>query len=342
MKYAFNGYLFSQRQTGVMRYAKQILLGIDKICKKEEFVLVVPEYATSVPELKNIQVTKFGLTKGNLWEQKDFVRFLKAYNLESINFNNTMPLTYPGIIVIHDIAYKLHPEFGDSLHGKISNVYHRMIFRRAAKSKKPIITVSYFSKYQLIDEYHIDPDRIHVIGNAWQHINEYDFDDSILEINSLVGKEYYFSLGSLSKMKNTSWFIEVAKKQPDKLFVLTGAKSNNSVDCYKMPSNVITTGFVTDEQVKSLIRSCKAFIYPSIYDGFGIPPLEALSLGAKVICSNAACLPEVYRNTVHYIDPYNTNVDIDKLLCSKVDEPMEVLNRYSWDKSARLFYTLLK
>ncbi len=342
MKYAFNGYLFSQRQTGVMRYAKEILLGIDRICDKDEFVLVVPEYAKSVPDLKAIKVVIFGKTKGNMWEQKDFAKYLKKQNLDSINFNNTMPLSRPGIIVIHDIAYKIHPEFGSSFHGKISNIYHRIIFQRAAKSNKPIITVTYFSKYQIIDAYKVDPSRVHVISNGWQHINGYGFDDSVLEKYGLKKDEYYFSLGSLSKMKNTKWFIEVAKKNPEKIFVLSGAQANNDGETFDMPLNVIRTGFVSDEQVKSLIKACKAFIYPSIYDGFGIPPLEALSQGAKVICSSAACLPEVYRNCVHYIDPYDTDVDIDSILNETVDKEYEVLNRYSWEKSSREFYDLLK
>ena len=342
MKYAFNGFLFSQRQTGVMRFAKEILLGIDKLCKKNEFVLVVPEYAESIPELKNIRIEKYGSTHGNMWEQKDFAKYLKTKNLDSVNFNNTMPLSRPGIIVIHDIAYKIHPEFGSSLHGKISNVYHRAIFRRVAKTDKPIVTVTYFSKYQIIDEYRINPARVHVIGNAWQHVNEYGYDDSVIEKNGLKAGEYYFSLGSLSKMKNTKWFVEVARKQPDKLFVLSGAKPKNAGDNFEIPENIITTGFVSDEQVKSLIRGCKAFIYPSIYDGFGIPPLEALSQGAQVICSSAACLPEVYRNCVHYIDPYNTEIDIDELLAQPVDDAQEVLDRYSWEKSSREFYELIK
>lgn len=325
-----------------MRYAKEILKGIDKICKKDEFVLVVPEYAEHAPELENIKIVSYGKRKGNMWEQTDFVRFLKKAHLESVNFNNTMPLFRPGIIVIHDIAYKLHPEFGSSLHGKISNVYHRIIFKKAAKSRKQIITVSRFSKYQIVDAYKVDPKRIHVIGNAWQHINSFDYDDSIFENKKIKKGEYYFSLGSISKMKNTGWILELARNNPDKTFVLSGAKAYNSKVQLDIPDNVVMTGFVSDEQIKSLIKGCKAFVYPSIYDGFGIPPLEALSQGVPVICSSAACLPEIYKNSVHYIDPYDTDVNIDELLKEEVDSPEAVLNRYSWSRSAEEFYALLK
>lgn len=342
MVYAFNGFLFSQRQTGVMRFAKELLQEIDKICKKNEFKLVVPEYARSVPKLKNIKIVYYGKTNGNFWEQKDFVRYLKKYNLESVNFNNTMPILKPGIIVIHDIAYKLHPEFGSSVHGRMSNIYHRIIFNRVAKSNCKIITVSNFSKLQLIDFYKINPGRIYVIGNAWQHFIDIGTDESILDEFKLVPKKYYMSLGSLSKMKNTKWFIEAARKNPQKIFVLAGAKALNLGEYFNMPENIISVGYVTDEKIKSLIQNCKAFIYPSIYDGFGIPPLEALSQGVQVICSYAACLPEIYRNCVHYIDPYDTDIDIDKLIQEPVDDASEVLNRYSWEKSAQKMYKILK
>ena len=69
--------------------------------------------------------------------------------------------------------------------------------------------------------------------------------------------------------------------------------------------------------------------------------MEALSQGAQVICSNAACLPEVYGNSVHYIDPYDSNVDLDAILACPVDRAEIVLNKYSWEKSARTLYALL-
>ena len=342
MKYAFNGLLFTQRQTGVMRFAREILKELDQICQLNEFVLVVPEYIKQTPQFKNIKVVKYGSIKGNLWEQISFPKFLRKNKMKGFNFNNTCPVFSPSATVIHDVAYKLHPEFGTSVHGKLSNIYHRIIYTRLAKSKEKIFTVTYFSKYQLIDVYKINPERIKVIGNAWQHIEKIQFDDSILTKNNLIPGSYYFTLGSLSIMKNTKWVLKVAEKNPDCLFVLAGAKSKGTSGDFKELKNVIFLGFVSDEQVKSLIKNCKAFIYPSIYDGFGIPPLEALSLRATVICSSAACLPEVYRNSVHFIDPYCTDINIEKVLEEKIDPAESVLDRYSWKKSASQLYEYLK
>lgn len=342
MKVAFNGLLFTQRQTGVMRFAREILLELDKIALPDEFVLVVPEYAKKTPDYENIKVVKYGNVKGSLWEQISFPKYLKKNKLKGFNFNNTSPVFRPSATVIHDIAYKLHPEFGTSFHGRLSNLYHKIIYKKLAKSKEEIYTVTYFSKFQLIDFYKISPNRIHVIGNAWQHINRIGTDDSVLKKHNLQPKGFYFTLGSMSIMKNTEWVLKVAEKNPECTFVLAGAKSKSTRDDFAQMKNVIYLGFVSDEQVKSLLQNCRAFIYPSVYDGFGIPPLEALSQGAEVICSSAACLPEVYRNSVHFIDPYNTDVDIELLMKEKIDNAESVLNRYSWEKSANELYRCLQ
>lgn len=339
---AFNGYLFSQRQTGTMRYAREILIKLDQIVQQDEFSLVVPEYAEHVPDLKTIKIVKYGKTKGNLWEQTDYCRYLRKTHQGGFGFNNTFPICRPGMLVIHDIAYKLHPEFGVSIHGKLSNLYHRLIFSIAAKGTFPIVTVSYFSKYQLIDWYHIAPERITVIGSAWQHFDRISEDTGVLTELGISERGYYFTLGSLSIMKNTKWVIEAARKNPAEKFVIAGGKAMAGQMSFSTPPNVVFTGYISDERIKTLMRSCKAFIYPSVYDGFGLPPLEALSQGAEVICSNAACLPEVYGNSVHYIDPYDSDVDLDELLKQYVAPPEAVLNKYNWEKSAELLYAILR
>ena len=321
-----------------MRYAREILLELDRLAEPDEFCLVVPVYAEHVPALEKIKTVRYGSVKGILWEQTDYPRYLKQMGQKGFGFNNTFPFLRPGMLVIYDIAYKLYPQF----HGKISNLYHRLVFSIAAKRSDPIVTDSYFSKYQLIDFYHIAPERITVIGSAWQHMERIEADGQILNELGLTGKAYYFTLGSLSIMKNTKWVIEVARKYPQRLFVLSGAKSLAERGDFTAPANVLLTGYISDAQIKALMQNCQAFIYPSIYDGFGLPPLEALSQGAQVICSNAACLPEVYGGSVHYIDPYDTNVDLDALLKEHADPPESVLNKYSWKKSATALYTLLQ
>ena len=98
----------------------------------------------------------------------------------------------------------------------------------------------------------------------------------------------------------------------------------------------------SDGEIRSLMANCKAFILPSIYEGFGIPPMEALAENAQIIVSNTSCLPEIYSKSAHYIDPYQLeNIDLDKILAEHVEDPEAVLNKYSWEKSAKTLYSLI-
>ena len=106
--------------------------------------------------------------------------------------------------------------------------------------------------------------------------------------------------------------------------------------------NLFYLGFVNDEEAKSLMRYAKAFIFPSTFEGFGLPPLEALSVGTPCVCANTTSLPEVYGNSVHYVDPYEYNVDLDTLLSEKVEDSSLALQKYSWENSAKKLYDFLK
>ena len=90
------------------------------------------------------------------------------------------------------------------------------------------------------------------------------------------------------------------------------------------------------------MERCKAFVLPSYYEGFGIPPLEALSCGTKIVVARAASLPEIYGEAAHYIDPDNSNVDLEELLSQPVADAKPVLEKYTYDNAAHQFYELLK
>ena len=101
-------------------------------------------------------------------------------------------------------------------------------------------------------------------------------------------------------------------------------------------------GYVSDEEAKALMIHCKAFLFPTFYEGFGMPPMEALSCGARAIVSDTPTMNEVYGNTVYYINPNNANVDLEKLVMTKVEPAENVLSRFSWRKSAEMFYDTIK
>lgn len=225
-------------------------------------------------------------------------------------------------------------------------IYNKWQYRLIAKKAKKIITVSYFSRNQIAQTYHIDSEKIAVIYNSWDHFKKINADYSVLDASPALLKPFYFSLGSLSKRKNIKWIVEYAAKHPDSLFLLSGISQPTAeaseFDGGLTPQNIMLLGYLDDAKVKALMERCKAFIMPSYYEGFGIPPLEALSCGAQIIVANAASLPEIYGNTAHYIDPFNTDIDLDELLKQPVDAPDAILEKYSYDTSAQQVYDLIQ
>lgn len=339
-KIVISGLVYGQKPTGIYRYANEILLELDKIVPEKKIALVVPTYAKNIPEFKNINIIRYGNVKGLLWEQISLAIWLIKNNARSINFTNSMPLLCPGNIVIHDVSYKVNPGFYKSIHGKLAMWWHRFNYWCAALSKSRIVTVTEYSKKCIIENYRIPENKITVIGNAWQHIERVKEEDGLGKYH-LNDRGYFFSLGSLSERKNTKWIYAVAKKYPEYKFVVSGAQAKNSADVSEsIPSNVVRTGYITDGEMKNLMKHCKAFIFPSKYEGFGIPPLEAMSLGTPVISSNASCLPEIYEDQVTYIDPEKYEVDLNNIIDYK--DTQRILNKYSWKKSAEQLLQFIK
>jgi glycosyltransferase involved in cell wall biosynthesis len=264
-----------------------------------------------------------------------------------LEFGNTCLPFAPGIVFLHDIYCEFYPEDFTTFHDKLIRVYNRWQYRLITKKAKKIITVSYFSRNQIAETFHLDPGSILVIYDSWEHFDRIKPDYSIFDSYPVLKENpFYFSLGSLSKRKNIKWIIEYARNNPDTLFALSGTslpavKVNELKDVGNL-TNIILLGYLDDSKVKALMEKCKAFIFPSYYEGFGLPPLEALSCGAQIIISNAASLPEIYGAAAHYIEPENTNMNLDKLLSQPVKNPDEILKKYSYDTAAEQVYDLIR
>ncbi|MCF0126115.1 MAG: glycosyltransferase, partial [Clostridia bacterium] len=157
---------------------------------------------------------------------------------------------------------------------------------------------------------------------------------------------FFFTLGSLSKRKNLKWIVDYACKHQNEYFAISGATINSLIpqelSMIKELPNVILLGYISDSEVKALMIKCNAFIFPSYYEGFGIPPLEALSTGTKIIVSRSASLPEIFKSSAYYIDPFNTDVSLKDILSGTVSDSKEILDYYTYENASELFLSELK
>lgn len=139
--------------------------------------------------------------------------------------------------------------------------------------------------------------------------------------------------------------IKDSKKNPNDYFAISGfvniQKFKSELDL-ESPPNVIYLGYLSDEEVKAIYKKTKALLFPSLYEGFGLPPIEALSSGAKVVVADIKSMHEIFEDTVFYINPHEYNISLDELLSQKVEEPEKTLEKYSWRNSAEKLLKLIR
>jgi glycosyltransferase involved in cell wall biosynthesis len=344
-----NGFFLCRKLTGIERYAYEITGRLDKLCSPGEIAIIVPSDIQNIPLYKNINIIRYKkITLHFIWQFFILQFFLlKNRNYTVLDFGNTCLPLAPGIIFLHDIYCEFFPKDFISFRDKLARLYNKWQYRLIAKKAKKIVTVSFFSRDQIANTYHIDPEQITVIYSSWNHFKTINADNSVFNaFPDLLKYPFYFSMGSLSKRKNIKWIKEYAVKHPESLFAISGTSLPTATDVTlqtdKPLQNILLLGYLDDRKVKALMEHCRAFILPSYYEGFGMTPLEALSCGARIIISNAASLPEIYGKTAHYIDPFNTDINLDELLKESVESPDSILEKYSYDVSAEKVYTMIK
>jgi len=337
-KTVINGGYLTERISGIPRYANEVVRHLDKSAAGENIALYVPAETENdkLTEFNNIEIVR-GEPKASGWNTRCCEKFAKKNGALYVNLCSQGVMYRNSISCLHDIrllSWKREWE----LH---AIKYYVNVYMLAYNSKK-IATVSQTCKEEIKKQFGFAGEKICVIPNGWEHIKDIEADCGIFKKHpEIAAKQYYFSISSVAPHKNFGWVLETAKNYPERQFVISG-RTYYDIHDFAEYKNVVFTDYISDGEMKALMMNAKALLFPSFYEGFGIPPLEALALGAEVISSNAASLPEVLGDAVYYIDPRDPEVDLEALLGEKIGGREEVLARHSWQKSAEILLGVMK
>jgi glycosyltransferase involved in cell wall biosynthesis len=298
-----NARFLAQDLTGVQRFAEQISLALNDI--RDDVVFLVPKGVKRKDFLGKVKFEEVGDRQGHLWEQLDLPSYLKKKNSPLLlNLCSTAPIFYRNQIVTHhDVTYKRYPK---SFSRKFRLLYSILIPVMLRNSKK-LITVSDFSRDEINSVYHCPKEKIAVVYNAVSG----DFSKK----NTDSKQNYLLAVSSPNYHKNFHGMLEAfSTLNSDSGISLKiigkSATTFAAQDFSKLisdSSKIEFMGRVDDNQLIELYQNALAFVFPSFYEGFGIPPLEAQACGCPVIAAKAASMPEVLADSVVYFDPNNVN-----------------------------------
>lgn len=332
--------LCDSSMNGMHRYMYEIIRRLDKLVKDLDVRIVLKKNRNIKNlQLENIKVINLD-TSDLLYRIVAVRKYVKESNAIYISMNNGYIPCKDSIATLHDVI-PLHKECNYSIKSKL---HMKLIYNSIKSNADKIVTVSKTSKAEIATKLIIDESRISIIGNGYEHFSLVVSENHILDkYEKLTTGNYYLSLGNKYPYKNIEWICENAINYPDNVYVVCGDVGASIKDKYKSINNIIFLEEVKDEEYKALMENAKAFVMPTKLEGFGIPPLEALSLGTKVIVSNIPVFLEIYKDYVYFIEPDKSDTNLNQLLeNSKVKDCEELLKKYSWDESARKWNELIR
>ncbi len=361
---------------GLGRYTQKLIEALENIDQQNDYVIFLRrenfnEYQPKNPHFKKVLADYRWYSVA----EQIFLPFVivkqKVDLMHFPHFNVPIFCFKPYVVTIHDLILRHFSTRRASTLGPIKywfkNLVYKIVFWLAIKRAKKIITVSNYVKNDLIKNFKLKPEKIAVTYEGAANINvKAQMSPVSPSLSRLAGragranvkilekyninKPYLFYVGNAYPHKNLERLIEAFKIlaedfRRDFQLVLAGEEDyfykRFKKDIKNDANRVIFTGFVTDEELAVLYKSAKLYVFPSLCEGFGLPPLEAMSHGVPVVSSDATCLPEILGEAAIYFDPLsprdmaekmNKVLDNENLRRILVKQSFEQIKKYSWQR----------
>jgi len=357
MRFTVDAHAIGQKLTGNETYVSNLLRCFTSLDRESEFIAYIsrPSAANRIPS--RVQVR---LVSENPFRRLgfDLPRCLRQDRPDLIHVQYTAPLfsgSTPVVVSVHDVSFLSHPQDFTPFRRKQLRFTVQRTVRRAVK----ILTPSEFSRKCILDAYGLDENKVTVMPIAASP----QFRPLARSVAASAARErigidgpFILTVGDLQPRKNHLGLIrafEDAMRAHPELphqLVLVGKDTwyspviHQAVERSPMARRIRFTGFVSDADLATLYSACDLFVFPSFYEGFGLPILEAMACGRAVACSNSSAIPEVADSAALLFDPESTSemtrAMLDLLLDSGLRSHMERLAvaraaHFSWERTAR-------
>jgi glycosyltransferase involved in cell wall biosynthesis len=352
-----NGRFFAQPRTGVQRYGVETLRSLDALLSRHpqflegtRWQLALPHDAVDIPLLENFEIHTLQFFTGHLWEQLPLATFARGAFL--INANYSAPLfKRMQMVTVHDASVRAHPQ----TYSRGYRLLNNLLVGSLAPRVHSLMTVSHFSAQELKQHFDLGRNDIVIGRSGWEHVlvaPEVD-EGEVLRRHGLVSGDYLLAVSSLKWNKNFGIIPRALSllggRQRLPVAVAGGSDARVYQGIDPPPAGAMKLlGFVSDEELNVLYRHASWFIFPSLYEGFGLPPLEAMANGCPVLAAHAASIPEIYGDAVLYFDPNDpaslaaclrdvtTRADARALRETLKQRAAARMTIYRWDANARI------
>ncbi len=342
-----NARFLTQRLTGTQRWAMGLTGEVTQLTQDVE--LVAPG-GLPTGKMENTKISRHGRLAGHLWEQMELPACLKKRGSPLlVNLCNSAPLGYsPQIVTVLDLSFLRNPRW----FSRGFYMYYRFLIPRIVRGAERVITISEFSKREMMELLCVPEEKIRVIycGVPALKVDEKvpnRYGSYILTVSSLDPRKNIKNLIlAYRRLSPEGIKLVVAGPRNDRVFRNGGIKGLSGDN-----GDIVFTGYVGDAELATLYRGALVFVYPSFYEGFGLPPLEAMAHGCPVVTSPVASLPEVCGKAAVYVDPHDVE-DIRRGIQKVISDRglreelrnmgMERVRLFSWKASAHKLLEVIK
>lgn len=356
--------MYSSDFTGIGRYTQELVKFLGKMRPQWKFSLFLSEKAFSECTFseRNIQKILSPEAHYSFQEQTSFLKKIAAEQFDLFHFPHfNAPIFFRGksVVTIHDLTISLYP--GKKKTSWFHKIAYKTVLSRIIKKSKRIIAVSHNTKKDVQRMFHVPEEKIKVIWNGLgnEFLRSHQEEKSLHKLREVffkkhnISKPYFLYTGVHREHKNVLGMIRAFEKfletNPDAELVITGKEDpyypevRGEIVQKNLQNSVKLVGLVSEEELKMLMYFAKVFVFPSFYEGFGLPPLEAMAMEIPVIASNCSAIPEVCGNAAEYFDPHNITEMSECMIRAFHDETLRKnlvehgnirIQLFSWKKMA--------